>query len=76
MLNSLFLVLFGRPLKHLSQRGNLKLLMDLIFKRRILNCIDELLRVLLHPPPPFGRESILREVRLTILKMIFLSMEK
>jgi hypothetical protein len=57
---------FGRPLKHSSQRGDLKLLMELTFKRRILNCIDELLKVFLHPPPPLERESLVRLVGLMI----------
>jgi hypothetical protein len=41
-----------RPLKHSGQRGDLKLLMELTFKRKILNCIDELLKVFLYSPPP------------------------
>jgi len=40
---------FGRPLNHLSQKGDLKLLMELTFKRKILNCIDQLLKAFLHP---------------------------
>jgi hypothetical protein len=36
----------------------------------------KILKVFLHPPPPLERESILREVGLTIPKMILLSMEK
>jgi len=45
--------------------------MELTFKNRILNCIDELLKVFLHPPPPLERESIIRKVEYTVLKMIF-----
>jgi hypothetical protein len=36
----------------------------------------KILKVLLHPPPPLERESILREVGFTIPKMIFLSRKK
>ena len=45
------------------------MLMELTFKRKIL-------KVFLHPLPPFERRSILREVGFTIPRMIFLSMEK
>jgi hypothetical protein len=35
------LFFFGRPLKHLSQRGDLYPLVELAFRRKILNCIGE-----------------------------------
>jgi hypothetical protein len=50
--------LFEGPLKHLSQREDLNIPMELTFKRRILNCIDELLKVFLHAPPPLEREIL------------------
>jgi hypothetical protein len=70
---------FGRPLKHLSQRGDLKLLMELTFKRRIPNCIDEVLRVFLHPPPPFSGKRKLNKGRWVddmIQKLTLLSIGK
>jgi hypothetical protein len=36
------------------------MLMGLTFKRKILNCIEELLKVFLHPPPPSEREDLVR----------------
>ncbi len=64
------------PSKHLSQREDLKMLMDLTFRRKILICIAELLKVLLHPPPPLERESLFKVVGLMIQKMAVLSIEK
>jgi hypothetical protein len=51
------LFFFGRPLKHLSQRGDLYPLEELAFRRRILNWTNEILKVFLHPPPPLEREK-------------------
>ena len=58
-LNSLFLdfFLFREPLKNLSQRGDLKLLMDLTYRRKILSCIVEILKVFLHLPPPLEGDT-------------------
>jgi hypothetical protein len=43
---------FEGPLKLLSQRRDLKMLMDLTFRRKILICMWELLKVFIHLPPP------------------------
>jgi hypothetical protein len=50
--------------------------MDLTFKRKILNCIDELLKVFLHPPPPLEKESFAMTVELTIPEVTILSTAK
>ena len=34
------------------------MLIELTFKRKILNCIVGLLKVFLHPPPPLEREDL------------------
>jgi hypothetical protein len=55
-----FLDLFlWRPLKHLSQREGLRMLLDLTFRRKILICIVDLLKVFLHPPPPWKEKLLL-----------------
>jgi hypothetical protein len=46
---------FGRPLKHLSQRGDVRMPKDLTF-RRILNFREGILKVFLHLPPPLEGE--------------------
>jgi len=42
------------------------MLMGLTFKKKILNCIVELLKVFLHPPPPLERESFVKVLELII----------
>jgi len=54
--------LFGGPLKHLSQKEDLKMLMDLTFRRKILNYIVGFLKVLLYPSPPLEGESFVKIV--------------
>jgi hypothetical protein len=50
------------------------MLIELTFKRKILNCIEELLKVFLHPSPPLEREDLVKVVRLVRHKMNPLSM--
>jgi len=57
-LNSIWIFLFGRPLKHSSQKVDMKLLMELNFKRKILSCEVGILKVFLNLPPPFRREKV------------------
>jgi hypothetical protein len=52
------------------------MLMELTFKRKILNFIVGLLKVFLHPPPPLEKESFVKVVRLVIHKTNPLSMLK
>ena len=52
------------------------MLMELTFKRKILNCIVEFLKVFLHPPPPLEREGFIKVVRLVRHKTNPLSMPK
>ena len=52
------------------------MLMELTFKRKILNCIVEFLKVFLHPPPPLGREGFVKVVHLVRHKTNPLSMPK
>jgi hypothetical protein len=40
--------------------------MEVTFKRRILNGIDELLKALLHPPPPLERETLVEIAGFTL----------
>ena len=54
----------------------MKLLMELTFKRRILNCIDELLKVFLHPPPPLERKDFIGIVESMVPKVTILSILK
>jgi hypothetical protein len=68
--------LFGGPLNHLSQREELKILMDLTFRSKILFCIVELLKAFLHPPPPPEREKLFRIVDSILPKLSILSKEK
>jgi hypothetical protein len=48
---------FWKASKHLSQRGGLKLRMELTFKRKPLSCTAEILKVFLHPSP-LWREKV------------------
>jgi len=52
------------------------MLIGLTFRRKILICIVELLKVFLHPPPPLEREIPIRIVKLTIPKVTTLSIKK
>jgi hypothetical protein len=52
------------------------MLMELTFKRKILNFIVGLLKVFLHPPPPLEREGLVRIVWLVAHKMNLLSIQK
>ena len=52
------------------------MLMGLTFKKKILNCIVELLKVFLHLPPPLGRECIIKVVEFMIPKLNTLSIPK
>jgi hypothetical protein len=67
---------FGRPLKHLSQKEDLKLLMELILRRKIINCIFEILKAFLHPSPPFGKRKFIRIVGFMIPNVTNLSIPK
>ncbi len=52
------------------------MLMELTFKRKILNFIVGLLKVFLHPPPPLEREGFVNVVCLVRHKANPLSMQK
>jgi hypothetical protein len=43
-----------------SQREELTILIELTFKRKILNCMVKFLKVFLYPPPPLEREDLIR----------------
>jgi hypothetical protein len=76
LLVSAHLFFFGGPLKHLSQNGDSNLLVELTFKRRILSCIEDFLKVFFHPPPPMERESFMRIVERTVSRIVVLSIVK
>jgi hypothetical protein len=48
----------GRPLRNQSHRGELTMLMELTLERKFLFCIEELLKVFLHPPLYLEREIL------------------
>jgi len=50
--------------------------MELTFRRRILNCMDEFLKVFLYPPPPLEQEGFIRIVESNVPKATILSIEK
>jgi len=64
------ILFFERPLNHLSQKGNSKLLMELTFKRKILIAHEDFKG--LSPSTPPWKEKVL-SAGLTILKAFFLS---
>jgi len=64
---------FGRPLKYLSQREDLNMVMNLTSGRKILICIVEPLKVFLHPPPPSKTKNLIRIVESRISKVTTLS---
>jgi len=67
---------FEGPLKHLSQEENLKLLMELTFMKKILNCIVELLKVVPPSTTPFRERNFIGIIEFTIPKVSILSIPK
>jgi hypothetical protein len=59
-----------------SEREELIMLMGLTFKRKILNDIEEFLKVFPHPPPPLERESFVRTLEPRIHQKYLLSIQK
>jgi hypothetical protein len=64
------------PLKHLSQRGDFNMPINLAIRREILIYRVMFLKVFLHPPPPSEREGFGPIVESRIPKMTILSIQK
>jgi len=50
--------------------------MELILRRKIINCIFEILKAFLHPSPPFGKRKFIRIVGFMIPNVTNLSIPK